>query len=139
MGVEILFSARADLAVVGLMHLRKSIFQGTIDVGIIIVPDNQLSAFLTGRAPNLEEVLKYVVDMGVAHLPLIVIALGPNSARAALAKQSKMRRKTQALRTAPRREPLGETGKKLQAVRAGARHAYPTGDIDQMIAEMGRV
>lgn len=44
----------------------------------------------------------------------------------------------QALRTARRREPLGEAGKKLQVIRAAARHGYPTGDIDQMIAEIER-
>jgi hypothetical protein len=44
----------------------------------------------------------------------------------------------EALRTAWRREPLGETGKKLQVIRAAARQAYPTGDIDQMIAEIER-
>lgn len=44
----------------------------------------------------------------------------------------------QALRTASRREPLGDAGKKLGVVRAAARHALPTGDIDQMLAEIER-
>jgi hypothetical protein len=43
-----------------------------------------------------------------------------------------------ALRSARRREPLGDPGKKLAAVRAAARHAYPTGDLDQMLAEIER-
>ena len=42
----------------------------------------------------------------------------------------------QALRTARRREPLGDTGKKLEVVRAASRHAFPTGDIDQILAEI---
>jgi len=42
----------------------------------------------------------------------------------------------QALRTARRQEPLGDGRKKLAVVRAGARHAFPTGEIEQMLAEI---
>ena len=42
----------------------------------------------------------------------------------------------QALQLACRREPVGDMGKKLDAIRAGARHAYPTADIDAMLAEI---
>ena len=44
----------------------------------------------------------------------------------------------QALRAARRREPLGDSGKKLEVVRAAAGHSYPTADIDQMLAEIER-
>ena len=44
----------------------------------------------------------------------------------------------QALRAARRREPSGDARKKLAVVRAGARHAFPTADIDQMLAEIER-
>jgi hypothetical protein len=44
----------------------------------------------------------------------------------------------QALDLARRREPLGNTGKKLGAIRAAARHDFPTGDIDTMLAEIER-
>lgn len=44
----------------------------------------------------------------------------------------------QALRAARRREPLGEAGRKLDAVRAAARHSYPVADIGQMLAEIER-
>jgi hypothetical protein len=37
---------------------------------------------------------------------------------------------------ARRGEPVGDSGKKLDIVRAAARHRYPTADIDQMIAEI---
>jgi predicted nucleic acid-binding protein len=37
---------------------------------------------------------------------------------------------------ARRREPLGDAGKKLDVVRAAARHAYPTSDIDRMLSEI---
>jgi len=42
------------------------------------------------------------------------------------------------LRAARRREPLGEAGKKLEVIRAAARHAFPTADIPQMLAEIER-
>jgi hypothetical protein len=44
----------------------------------------------------------------------------------------------QALRAASRQEPLGDAGKKLAVVRAAARHAFPTGDIAQMLEEVER-
>ena len=43
-----------------------------------------------------------------------------------------------ALRAARRREPLGDAGKKLDSVRAAARHTFPTADIQQMLAEIER-
>jgi hypothetical protein len=43
-----------------------------------------------------------------------------------------------ALRAARRREPLGDSGKKLDVVRAAARHAFPTADMAQMLAEIER-
>lgn len=42
----------------------------------------------------------------------------------------------QALAAARRREPLGDAGKKLDIVRAAARQAYPTADIDRMLSEI---
>ena len=42
----------------------------------------------------------------------------------------------QALDLARRREPVGEVGKKLEVIRAAARHDYPSGDIDSMLLEI---
>ena len=33
------------------------------------------------------------------------------------------------------RESVGDVGKKLEVIRAAARHDYPSGDIDRMLAE----
>ncbi len=44
----------------------------------------------------------------------------------------------QALDLARRKEPLGASGKKLDIIRAAARHDYPTADIDTMLAEIER-
>ena len=42
----------------------------------------------------------------------------------------------QALELARRREPTGDAGKKLEVIRAAARHDYPSGDIDSMLSEI---
>ena len=42
----------------------------------------------------------------------------------------------QALRAARASAPVGDIGKKLDVIRAAARHAYPTGDIEQMLTEI---
>jgi hypothetical protein len=42
----------------------------------------------------------------------------------------------QALQRARRQEPLGTVEKKLQVIRAAVKHEFPTGDIDQMLAEI---
>lgn len=44
----------------------------------------------------------------------------------------------QALRAARRREPTIDAAKKLEVIRAAARHTFPTADIDQMLAEIER-
>lgn len=44
----------------------------------------------------------------------------------------------QALRAARRQTPAVDAARKLDAVRAAARHAFPTGDIEQLLAEIER-
>ena len=44
----------------------------------------------------------------------------------------------QALRAAQRRQPSGDVQKKLGAIRAAARHDFPTADIEQMLAQIAR-
>jgi hypothetical protein len=44
----------------------------------------------------------------------------------------------QALEAARRKQPLGDVSKKLEVIRAAARHDFPTGDIDRMLAEIER-
>ena len=44
----------------------------------------------------------------------------------------------QALRSARRAKPEGDPKKKLAVVRASARHAFPTAEIGEMLAEIER-
>ncbi len=91
-GVEVQFSARSDLVVVDLIHLRKDIMEGFIDVGILVVPDDTLAPYLTDRGPNLADTIKHVTEARVEDLPLIIIALGHDGPGPALAKQPKGRK-----------------------------------------------
>jgi hypothetical protein len=42
------------------------------------------------------------------------------------------------LREAREREPAGDLDTKLRAIRAAARHEFPTADIEQMLEEIDR-
>jgi hypothetical protein len=42
----------------------------------------------------------------------------------------------QALRAARRRQPIVDPRRKMEAIRAAARHSFPVGDIEQMLAEI---
>jgi hypothetical protein len=44
----------------------------------------------------------------------------------------------QVLRAARRQEAGGDTGTKIAVVRAAARHAFPSGDIEQLLGEIER-
>ncbi len=44
----------------------------------------------------------------------------------------------QALRTARQRESAGDARRKLEAVKAGARHSFPSSDIQEMLVEIER-
>ena len=44
----------------------------------------------------------------------------------------------QTLRSARRQEPRGDAERKLKVIRAAARHEFPSGDIQQMLAEIER-
>lgn len=44
----------------------------------------------------------------------------------------------QALSSARRDEPVAEVGKKLEVIRVAVQHDYPAGDIEPMLAEIGK-
>jgi len=44
----------------------------------------------------------------------------------------------QALRAARRETPRSEPSKRLQVIRAAARHSFPTADIDEMLGQIER-
>lgn len=94
-GVEIQFSARSDLVVIDLIHLRKAIVQGKIDVGVLVVPSDRLGGFLTDRGPKMADAKRHVVEARVEDLPLVLISLEHDGPGPALAKQMKRPMRTE--------------------------------------------
>ncbi len=88
-GVEVQFSSRSDLLVVDIIHLRRAVVAGAVDVAILVVPSDQLSVFLTDRGPALSDAERHVHEARAEDLPLLLIALEHDAAGPALAKQAK--------------------------------------------------
>ena len=59
-GVEVQVSGRSDLLAVDVLHLKSELDAGELDAGIIIVPDDTLSRFLTDRTPNLRTAIRHL-------------------------------------------------------------------------------
>lgn len=85
LGVEIQVSARSDLLIRDVVHLRNSLQQAEIDVGVIVVPDDRMQKFLTDRTPSFSDAIRYIeVEFKEATtFPIVVIAIehdGPGPA-----------------------------------------------------------
>ena len=92
-GVEIQMSARSDLLVVDVMHLRGALERGEIDVGVLVVSSDRLGVFLTDRGPRMADAKKHVRAARADDLPILLIAIEHDGAGPALAKQAKRARK----------------------------------------------
>ena len=87
LGVEIQVSARSDMLVVDIIHLRKAFVEGKIDAGILVVPSDTLGRFLTDRGPRLSDAKKHVDFARADDLPLLLLALTHDRAGQALPKR----------------------------------------------------
>ncbi|MGQ0714631.1 MAG: BglII/BstYI family type II restriction endonuclease [Gemmatimonadaceae bacterium] len=90
-GVEIQFSARSDLLAIDVHHLRDAITDGEIDVGILVVPSDRLSVFLTDRGPSQSAAIRHIRGARAQDPPLLVLVLEHDGPGAALPKQAKRR------------------------------------------------
>jgi hypothetical protein len=90
-GVELQVSARSDLLVRDIIHLRNSIDAGEIDVGVIIVPDDRLQYFLPDRSPAYRDAIRYIEKefKEAMNYPLVVIAIEHDGPGDALKKQQR--------------------------------------------------
>ena len=75
LGVEIQFSARSDLLIVDVAHLREQLTTGAIDVGVVVVPSDTLAVFLTDRVARYSDAVRAVERARANDLPLAVLAL----------------------------------------------------------------
>jgi hypothetical protein len=93
LGVEVQFSARSDLLIIDISHLRKALMEGRIDVGIIVVPSDRLGRFLTDRGPSFSDAKRHVQEARAEDFPLILIALEHDGSGPPLPKQAKRKSK----------------------------------------------
>ena len=89
LGIEIQVSARGDMIVMDIQHLRSAMINGKIDVGILAVPSDKLGAFLTDRAPCLRDAKRHVDHARATDLPLLLIGLTHDGPGEALPKRYK--------------------------------------------------
>jgi hypothetical protein len=81
--VEVQVSARSDLLIRDVIHLRDSLEHGHIDVGIIVVPSDKLGPYLTDRTPRMRDAVRTVKEARAENLPLLLMAIehdGPGPA-----------------------------------------------------------
>jgi hypothetical protein len=93
LGIEVQFSARSDLLIIDIVHLREALTQGKIDVGVVVVPSDRLSYFLTDRGPSISDAKRHVHEARAEDFPLLLIALEHDGPGPPLAKQKKRTRK----------------------------------------------
>ena len=93
LGVEIQMSARSDLLVIDVIHLRKALEKGKIDVGVLVVPSDKLGVFLTDRGPRVSDAKRHIREARAEDLPLVLLALEHDGPGPALNKQAKRERK----------------------------------------------
>jgi hypothetical protein len=90
-GVEVQVSARSDLLIRDIVHLRNSLQEGEIDVGVIVVPDDGLQLFLPDRTPSFKDAVRYIEEefKEAMTFPIVVIAIEHDGPGEALEKQKR--------------------------------------------------
>jgi len=95
LGIEIQMSARSDMLVMDIHHLRTAMAAGRIDVGVLAVPSDRLGGFLTDRAPCLSDAKRHVDVARATDLPLLLLGLshdGPGDPLPKRYKRTKAKR-----------------------------------------------
>jgi hypothetical protein len=88
-GVEVQVSARSDLLVVDMIHLTAAFREGRLDVGVIVVPSDKLSHFLTDRGPCISDAKRHAKAARLEDSPLILFAIEHDGSGERLKKQPK--------------------------------------------------
>lgn len=88
-GVEVQVSARSDLLVMDMIHLTAAFRDGRLDIGVVIVPSDRLSRFLTDRGPSISDAKRHANVARLEDSPLVLIAIEHDGPGKRLAKQAK--------------------------------------------------
>lgn len=91
-GVEIQVSARSDLLIRDIVHIRNNLQDGVIEVGVIVVPNDTLHKYLPDRTPSLKDAIKYIeVEFKEAqNFPIVIMAIEHDGPGPALKKQKRI-------------------------------------------------
>lgn len=89
LGVEVQVSARSDLLVMDMIHLTAAFREGRLDVGVVIVPSDKLSRFLTDRGPCISDAKRHTKAARLEDSPLILLAIEHDGPGEPLKKQPK--------------------------------------------------
>jgi len=87
--VEIQVSGRSDLISVDLIHLRKELLQGKIDLAVLVVPSDRLGNFLTDRVAKLSDAKRHIEMARAEDMPFILMAIEHDGPGPCLPKQPK--------------------------------------------------
>jgi len=92
-GVEVQVSARSDLIVRDLVHLRTRLQDGDVDIGVVVVPDDRMEVFLPDRCPKFSDAVRYVEQEFTEAMkwPIVILALEHDGPGRALKKQPRKR------------------------------------------------
>jgi hypothetical protein len=86
-GVEIQISARSELLYKDILHLKKRIETGDIDMGIIVVPSDRLQSYLPDRTPSVSYARKVILEQDADRLPIVLIEIEHDGPGPALGKK----------------------------------------------------
>ena len=89
MGVEVQVSARSDLLIRDIVHLRNHLQESKIDVGVIVVPSDRLQTFLPDRTPSLRDAVRYIEQefKEATTFPIVLMAVEHDAPGKALPKK----------------------------------------------------
>ena len=76
LGVEVQVSGRSTMLYRDVSHLRESLSGAKIDVGVIVVPDDELTSYLTDRTPSLREAVETIKDVRADQVPTRLLPIG---------------------------------------------------------------
>jgi hypothetical protein len=90
-GVEVQISARSDLLIRDIVHLRNSLQSAEIDVGVIVIPSDRLQFFLPDRTPSYKDAVRYVEEefKEAMTFPIAIIAIEHDGPGEALPKKKR--------------------------------------------------
>lgn len=76
-GVEVQVSGRSDLLARDIIHIRNELHSGHVDIGVIVVPSDELGRLLTDRVATFSYAVRYAEEelKEAQTYPIVLIAV----------------------------------------------------------------